>query len=71
MVRLPLRFDTARIVNPQSAAEPRCPNIVVLKIDKHTTDEALETLQACLANAERNNSELSRRGLFLLAKLAW
>ena len=55
----------------QSAAEPKCPNIVILKIDEHTTNEALETLQACLANAERNNPELSRRGLFLMAKLAW
>jgi hypothetical protein len=43
----------------------------VLKIDEHTTDNALATLKACLANAERNNTELSRRGLFVLAKLSW
>jgi hypothetical protein len=58
-------------VKRQSAAEPKCPNIVVLKIDKHTTNDALETLKACFANAERRKPELSRRGLFVLAKLAW
>jgi hypothetical protein len=58
-------------VKPQSASEAQCPNIVILKIDEHTTNDALETLRACLANAERRKPELSRRSLFLLAKLAW
>ena len=63
-------LDTDGTVNTQPANEAQ-PNIVVLKIDEHTTDQALETLRACLANAERNNPELSRRGLFYLAKLSW
>jgi len=58
-------------VKTKSAAERKCPSIVVLKIDEHTTNNALETLKASLANAERRKPELSRRGLFLLAKLAW
>jgi hypothetical protein len=58
-------------VKPQTGNEPKCPNIVVLKIDEHTTNHALVTLKACLANAERNNTELSLRGLFVLAKLSW
>jgi hypothetical protein len=58
-------------VKPQSGNEPKCPNVVVLKIDEHTKNDALETLKACLANAERNNTELSLRGLFVLAKLSW
>ena len=58
-------------MSQQPASEPASPNIVVLKIDEHTTDNALAALKACLANAERNNTELSRRGLFVLAKLSW
>ena len=53
------------------ASQPQCPNIVILEIDEHTTNNALETLKACFAKAERRKPELSRRGLFVLAKLAW
>ncbi len=63
-------LDTDGTVNTQPPNEPQ-PNVVVLKIDERTTDQALETLRACLANADRNNPELSRRGLFFLAKLSW
>ena len=63
-------LDTDGTVNTQTANEAQ-PNIVILKIDENTTDQALETLRACLANAERNNPELSRLGLFYLAKLSW
>lgn len=58
-------------MSQQPASEPQSPNIVVLKIDEHTTNDALETLKATLANAERKNTELSLRGLFVLAKLSW
>jgi len=67
----PLQIDTARTVKKQLASQPQCPNIVVLQVDERTTDNAMATLKACLANAEKRSVQLSRRGLFLLARLSW